>query len=111
MSKAVADATNATEPVPTLKGPFVLPPGSWVSSDSILIKYSAAGVEQAARAFCPEPQEKRQREARGPHPSWNGEQELGREPWAGGCVLVSIWLMFGAQEFTLQDANLPWVSR
>lgn len=56
MREAVADATDATEPVPTMKGPFVphtprAPPGSWVSSDSILIKSSEAGVEQAARAL------------------------------------------------------------
>lgn len=32
------------------------------------------------------------------------------EPWAGSSMLVSIWLMFSTEEFTLQDANLPWVS-
>lgn len=31
-----------------MKGPFVLPLGSWVNCDSILIKYAAAGAEQAA---------------------------------------------------------------
>lgn len=49
-------------------------------------------------------------EPRAPHPGWNGEQELGRESWAGSGVLVSGWLMFSAEEFTLQDANLPRVS-
>ena len=52
VSEAVADATDATGPVPTVKGPFCFTPrptrSSWVSSDSILIKYSEMGVEHAA---------------------------------------------------------------
>lgn len=80
-----ADATDAVEPVPTMKGPFVLPPGSWVSSDSILIKYSAAGIEQAAGALCPGPRgsEEGGRGAAGGrwgHLGWNGEQGVGQEP-------------------------------
>lgn len=55
MSKAIVDATDAIEPVPTMKGPFVLPPGSWMSSDSILIKYSAAGVEELPEPSAPGP--------------------------------------------------------
>lgn len=84
MSKAIADATNATEPVPTMKGPFVLLPGSWVNSDSILIKYSAAEVEQAARALCPGHRGNDKREVRGPHPGWNCEQEQ----WSPGQVVL-----------------------
>lgn len=67
MSKAVADATDATKPVPTVKGPFVLPLDSWVSSDSILIKYTAFGVEQAAKALCSRVQGEQDGEARGAH--------------------------------------------
>lgn len=69
MSKAVADATDATKPVPTVKGPFVLPLDSWVSSDSILIKYTAVGVEQAARALCSRAQGEQNGEAGGAHPT------------------------------------------
>lgn len=51
VSEAVADTTDAPGPVPTVKGPFVYTSptrGSWVSSDSILIKYSEMGVEHGA---------------------------------------------------------------
>lgn len=82
MSKAIADATDATEPVP-MKGPFVLSPVSWVSSDSILIKYSATRVEQAARALCPRAGEAGGGMEERRLPSWNGEQVIGGEPWAG----------------------------
>lgn len=43
-------------------------------------------------------------------PPENGEQEVGREPRAGSCVSVSSWLMFSAEEFTLQHARPTWAS-
>lgn len=100
MSEAVADASDATKPVPTVKGPFVLPLDSWVSCDSILIKCTAVGVEQAAKALCPRAQGERMGRLGAWRPPENGEQGVGGEPRAGSCKPISSWLVFRAEEPT-----------
>lgn len=84
------------------------PLDSWVSSDSILIKYTVVGVEQAAKALCFRAHKEQDMGAS--TPPENGEQEVGRELGTGSCVPVGSWLMFSAEEFTLQDARPPWAS-
>lgn len=89
-----------------MKGPFVLShplPGSWVSCDSILIKYAMAGADKmlwpsapglGRRVTCGP--------VSGPHPCRKWEAGGGTGACGGhSCELVHSGLMLSAEEVTL----------